>query len=275
MVSPVADDVAQKVMRVMVVEDVDFNLNILTTILTERGWQVVAAGSGEAALAILAQDQNFQIILMDIGLPGIDGIEATRKIKNNPATRTIPVIALTAETATEEDRFLAAGLDGYTEKNFEPAQLFAAIEKLCPACGNEQDPESSQKSPAEHKDLDFESLIATYTDEEIIARIAKAFFADTDKELFMLEKAMTQSDQATILACCHSLKGACALFTAQKLGTAATELDACIREGRTKEAATAWQKVQSAQKSLRDSVTNRLNLLRQKNTAQQQPPCFS
>ncbi|MDG4476651.1 response regulator [Thiovibrio frasassiensis] len=263
MVSPVTNDVAQENIRIMVVEDVDFNLDILASILAERGWQVVGATSGEAALAILAQDLDFQVILMDIGLPGIDGIEATRRIKENPATRAIPVIALTAETASERDRFLAAGLDGYAEKNFEPAQLFAVIERLCPACGNQQDQGPALTSPAEHLALDFKALLATYGDKTILARIAKAFFADTDKELLLLGKAMAESDQTTILACCHSLKGACSLFTAQELATAVTELDSCIRAGKRKEAFTVWDKVVSAQESLREHATSQLNLTRQ------------
>ncbi|MHB1015878.1 MAG: response regulator, partial [Desulfurivibrionaceae bacterium] len=111
MASPVPDDITQKVVRIMVVEDVDFNLDILTNILAERSWQAIAAASGEAALNILAQDTDFQVILMDLGLPGIDGMETTRRIKENPATCTIPVIALTAEACIEREQFLDAGFN--------------------------------------------------------------------------------------------------------------------------------------------------------------------
>ncbi|MFA6284179.1 MAG: response regulator [Desulfurivibrionaceae bacterium] len=259
--SPVADDVAQKTVRIMVVEDVDFNLAILTTILAERGWQAVTATSGEAALDILAKDTDFHIILMDIGLPGIDGIEATRRIKENPAWRAIPVIALTAETAAGREHLLAAGLDGYAEKNFDPGQLFAAIDKhLLPVCVNRLETGAAMTNPEEHLELDVETLLATYTDKATLCRIAKAFFTDTDKQLALLGKAMTAGDQAVILACCHSIRGSSAIFTAQKLGTAAQELATLLREGKKNEAEAAWQRVLAAQESLRNHVTTRLDL---------------
>ena len=259
--SPAANDVAQKTVRIMVVEDVDFNLAILTDILAERGWQTVAATSGEAALDILAQDTDFQIILMDIGLPGIDGVETTRRIKENQACRAIPIIALTAETAVERERLLAAGLDGYAEKNFDPEQLFAAIEKhLFPACGDQHATEPALAASGEQLDLDFKALLATYADEKTLCRIAKAFFADTDKQIILLGVAMDAGDQAKILACCHSLRGSSAIFTAKKLGAAAKELDALIRQEKKDAADSAWHRVLAAHESLRGSVTSRLNL---------------
>lgn len=262
MLSPVAKDVAQKHVRILVVEDVDFNLAILTGILAERGWQTIAATSGEAALAILDQDADFQIILMDIGLPGIDGIETTRRIKENPACRAIPVIALTAETATEQKRLLAAGLDGYAEKNFDPDQLFAIIEKhLSPVSENRQETAPALAKPAEPCDLDFKALLAIYSNETTLCRIAKAFFSDADKQLVLLGKAMAANDQAGILACCHSIRGSAAIFTAKKLGAAAKELDACIRQEKKSEAESAWQRVRAAHQSLHKAVASRLTLL--------------
>lgn len=259
--SPVADDIVHKTVKIMVVEDVDFNLAILTDILALRGWQVVAATSGEAALDILAKDCNFQIILMDIGLPGIDGIEATRRIKANPACRAIPVIALTAETAAERERLLAAGLDGYAEKNFDPDQLFATIDKhLTPVCEKRQKAGKSPASPSKDCDLNFEALLATYADENTVCRIAKAFFADTDKQILVLGEAMATKDQTQILACCHSIRGSSAIFTAQKLAAAAKELDACVRHGKSNEADSAWHRVLDAHASLHEAVTRRLNL---------------
>ncbi|MFA6498395.1 MAG: response regulator [Desulfurivibrionaceae bacterium] len=258
MSSPVADDTSRKNIRILVVEDVDFNLEILTGILADRGWQTVAATSGEAALDILAEDSDFQIILMDIGLPGMDGVEATRKIKENPATRTIPVIALTAETAAEQERLLAAGLDGYAEKNFDPDQLFAAIEKhLLPTGETQPESDPALAETAELFDLDFEALLATYADEETICRIAKAFFADTDKQIILLGKAMTERNQAGILACCHSIMGSAAIFTARNLSTATKKLDAYIRTGKTEEAEPAWHRVLAAHESLHRAVTSR------------------
>jgi len=262
MVSPVAVEVCKKLVRILVVVDVDFNLEILTGILAERGYQAVTATNGEAALDILAQDDDFQIILMDIGLPGIDGMETTRRIKKNPACRAIPVIALTAETVAERERFLAAGFDGYAEKNFDPEQLFAAIARhLFPGCENHHGAGPALASPATHLDLDFAGLLGIYRDEATLGRIARAFFADTDKELLRLGTAMAAGDQAAILGCCHSLRGAAAIFTARNLGLAAKELEDSIRYGKKNEADSAWHRVQTAHALLRGAVASRLNLV--------------
>lgn len=261
MSSPVADDTSRRNIRILVVDDVDFNLEILTGILAERGWQTVTATSGEAALDRLARDPDFQIILMDIGLPGISGIEATRRIKKDAAIRAIPVIALTADTAAERQPLLTAGFDGYAEKNFDPDQLFAAIEKhLLSARRNRQEVGPSSTASGEHPDLDFKTLLTTYADEAILCRIATAFFADADKQIALLDEAMAIGDQARILACCHSLRGSSAIFTAKKLGAAAKELDTCIRQEKKNEADSAWHRVLAAHESLRESVTSRFNL---------------
>jgi len=255
------DDVAQKNIRIMVVDDADSNRDILTAILAERGWQTVTATDGEAALAILAHDPDFQIILMDIGLPGIDGVEATRRIKENPATRAIPVIALTAQPVAERERLLAAGLDGYAEKNFDPDQLFSAIEKqLFPLCENRPQTGPPLAASGEHLDLDFATLLTIYADEATLCRIATAFFADTGKTLKLLNEAMAMGNNTDMLACCHSLSGLCAIFTAKKLGAAVKELEVCIRQGGGIEAYPAWHRMLAAHESLRQFVTRRCNL---------------
>ena len=251
----------EKAGRILVVEDVAFNMEILTEILAERGWQVVPATSGEAALDILAREADFQVILMDIGLPGIDGLETTRRIKKIPACRAIPVIALTAETVAEQEHFLTAGFDGYLEKKLDPEQLFAAIAgHLSHACGQSHKTEPTLNNEATQFDLDFETLLGSYADEENLCRIVRAFFADTDKELLLLGEAMAAGDQAAILACCHSLRGTAAIFTAGNLGLAARELKDSILSGEKIAAEMAWHRVKGAHALLQQAVSKRLNL---------------
>lgn len=262
MVFPVADNLARKAVRIMVVDDVDFNREILTFLITERGWQVVAAASGEAALDLLAQDTGFDIILMDLGLPGIDGLETTRRIKQNSASRAIPIIAITAETVMAPEILAAAGLDGYVAKNFDPEQLFAAIEHHISTArrpGEKAAPIRAEEAPP-LCGLDFETLLATYADEESLARIAKAFFADTAKAFALLEQAMAADEQVEILACCHSLSGSAAIFTARELSAAAEELAARVRAGEKPEAVSAWRRMLAAHGSLHGYMARRLNL---------------
>lgn len=257
----VADNTSRKKARILVVEDVDFNQVLLADILAERGWQSVGAASGEAALDLLARDADFQIILMDIGLPGIDGLETTLKIKENPATLAIPVIALTAETARECERFFAAGLDGYVEKNFDPDQLFAEIEKHLPHLhdGNQKQPRQVTSFDRNPTDLDLDTLLTLCPDQKTLGRMATAFFADTGRLIARLTEAMAAGDRQEVLACCHGIRGTASIFTARTLAEAAEDLDACIRHGK-KEADPALHRVLSAYESLRETVRTRFDL---------------
>lgn len=260
MYSPVADGTSGKTARILVVEDVDFNQVILADILAERGWQSVTAASGEAALDLLAQDADFQIILMDIGLPGIDGLETTRKIKKNPATLAIPVIALTAETSTEGNRFLAAGLDGYVEKNFDPDLLAAEIERhLSPPAANPGPSGPGRTPERKQADLNFDTLLTIYPDPETRCRVAAAFFADTGRLITRLTEAVAADDRPGILACCHGIRGTASIFTARPLAEAAANLDSCIRHER-EEPTPALHRVLLAYDSLRETAKTRFGL---------------
>ena len=101
---------------VLVIEDNAANLTLATFLLESVGHTVLAARDAEAGLT-LARDKQPNLILMDIQLPGMDGLEATAMLKRDPATRAIPVIALTAFAMKgDEERILAAGCDGYIAK---------------------------------------------------------------------------------------------------------------------------------------------------------------
>jgi len=101
---------------VLVVEDNALNLKLVRDVLGHAGYRVLEAGDAERGIE-LARAEAPDLILMDVQLPGIDGIEALRRLRADDATASIPVVALTA-LAMKEDRgrFLAAGFDGYLEK---------------------------------------------------------------------------------------------------------------------------------------------------------------
>ena len=113
----------------LLVEDNDDNLRIYSTILTYAGYQVLEATDGEAGLAA-ARDRRPDLILMDVSIPKIDGWEVTRMLKADPATATIPVIALTAHAlATDRERANEIGFDGYIAKPAEPRLVLAEVER--------------------------------------------------------------------------------------------------------------------------------------------------
>ncbi|MGA2189294.1 MAG: response regulator [Steroidobacteraceae bacterium] len=113
--------------KVLVVEDNAGNMKFTSFLLHSAGHTVLGAASAEAALA-LARDEQPNLILMDIQLPGMDGLEATGLLKRGEATRSIPVIALTALTMKgDEERIRAAGCDGYIAKPMRYKEFLAYI----------------------------------------------------------------------------------------------------------------------------------------------------
>jgi two-component system cell cycle response regulator DivK len=101
---------------ILIVEDNEKNLKLVRDVLRHTGYQTIEAGTGEDGIR-LAKERGPALILMDIQLPGIDGIAALGQLRADPATRAIPVIAVTASAMTQDrKKIMAAGFDGYQTK---------------------------------------------------------------------------------------------------------------------------------------------------------------
>jgi len=116
--------------KILLVEDNEMNRDMLSRRLQKKGYDVVMAVDGEQGVA-MAEAQAPALVLMDMSLPGLDGWEATRRLKAAAATRAIPVIALTAHAmAGDREKALAAGCDDFDTKPIELERLLAKIEVL-------------------------------------------------------------------------------------------------------------------------------------------------
>ena len=116
--------------KVLYVEDNDDNVYMMRGRLTRVGFEVVVATDGEQGVA-MATTEAPDLILMDLRLPGIDGWEATRRIKTAPATKHIPIIALSAHAmAGDRERTLAAGCDDYDTKPVDFPRLIEKIQSI-------------------------------------------------------------------------------------------------------------------------------------------------
>jgi len=115
--------------RILVVEDNETNMYLIRFILRKSGHQVIEAGTGEEGVE-LALKEKPDLVIMDLQLPGIDGLEATRRIRNSEANEEIPIIALTSHAmAGDKEKALKAGCTGYIEKPINPETFMAEIEK--------------------------------------------------------------------------------------------------------------------------------------------------
>jgi len=117
--------------RILVVEDNEKNMKLFRDVLQATGYTPLEASSGEEALTLAAEGTP-ALVLMDIQLPDIDGIEALRRLREDQRTARIPVLALTAQAMDgDRERFLAAGFDGYLSKPVDLPKFVAAVRRHC------------------------------------------------------------------------------------------------------------------------------------------------
>ena len=138
---------------VLIVEDNTDNRIIYRTILEHSGFSVIEAPDGEAGVRMV-RDQRPDLVLMDISIPLIDGLEATRLLKADPATAAIPIIALTAHALTEDRaRAIEAGCDAYIAKPAEPKSVVSEVNRIL-AGGGRQDATGVAAEAVEESELD-------------------------------------------------------------------------------------------------------------------------
>jgi two-component system, cell cycle response regulator DivK len=117
---------------VLIVEDNEKNMKLFRDVLRVTGYRTLEAATGEGAVE-LALEHAPALVLMDVQLPGIDGIEALARLRADERTTAIPVLALTAQAMQgDRERFLEAGFDGYLSKPVDVAELVTAVQEHCP-----------------------------------------------------------------------------------------------------------------------------------------------
>jgi two-component system, cell cycle response regulator DivK len=113
--------------QVLIVEDNEKNMKLVRDVLQATGYSTLEATTGEEAVE-LALSQAPALVLMDVQLPGIDGVEALERMRQNERTASIPVLALTAQAMSgDRERFLEAGFDGYLAKPVDVRELIEAV----------------------------------------------------------------------------------------------------------------------------------------------------
>ncbi len=112
---------------ILIVEDQPLNRKLLRDILQAKGYRTLEVETGEEGVR-LAKEKHPQLILMDIQLPGISGMEALKRLRQEPATRTIPIVAVTASAMEQNKKeILAAGFDGYQSKPIKVTAFLEAV----------------------------------------------------------------------------------------------------------------------------------------------------
>jgi signal transduction histidine kinase/DNA-binding response OmpR family regulator len=202
----------EETLHVLVVDDHPVNLEFAIEALRRLGHRVTPAGNGEEALRLLGR-QKFDLVLLDVQMPGIDGLEVTRRFRATEQPPRTPIIALTAHTTAEmRERCLAAGFDSVLTKPVSQPALAAILRGAEPA-------------PPED---DF--VVAVGGNMKLLARVRAAFVEQTPRLLQGIRDAIGVRDAKSIYEKAHTLKGAVSNFGVEDAVQAAGEIERAGKE---------------------------------------------
>ena len=222
---------AQKVLTVLLVEDDLVNQKLAVTLLERWGHHVDVAENGLMALECLVE-HTYDVILMDMMMPVMDGLEASRRIRASEFGRRTPIIAMTANArVTDRERCLAAGMDDYLSKPIKANVLQAMLQSMVAAAeqGTLHQPSMMVDLLIEDsypENFDYASALAT-VDQEVIQIVADPFVAQWPKELGRMRDALVRGDFDTVLHISHALKGTLGMFGAQPARELAQQIESC------------------------------------------------
>lgn len=232
---PEDEPIAVASLRILLAEDGVINQQVAVRLLEERGHSVEVVNNGRAAVEQVAAEP-FDVVLMDVQMPDMDGLEATAAIRRAETLTGghIPIVAMTAHAMQgDRDRFLAAGMDGYVAKPVRPHELYAVVEEFGPHA------EAGLLAPA---DLPFEwdaALESVGGDEAMLRELAEMFFAECPKLMQQIREHIASADGPELRRAAHTLKGSAHVFGAEEAAEAAHRLEEIGREAAFADAAKA------------------------------------
>jgi CheY-like chemotaxis protein/HPt (histidine-containing phosphotransfer) domain-containing protein len=222
----------QVLLNVLLVEDHAINQKLAITLLERWGHHVEVANNGLVALEILAGKQ-FDVILMDMMMPVMDGLEATRRIRANESLRRTPIIAMTANAMeSDRERCLEAGMDDYISKPIKAQELRQMLQRLSSAQSL-----VSQTRPAPLTNTSVQSQVFDYAaamqrvDQEVVSIISTAFVQQWPGEYKKIQDGLVSDDLQVVMHTAHALKGTLAMFGAAPASDLAYQLEQCSLRG--------------------------------------------
>src|SRR6184192_375184 len=213
-------------LRILLAEDNVVNQQVATAMLLKRGHQVDVAANGREAVEAVTRER-YDLVLMDIQMPEMDGFEATQRIRALPQGGTLPIIALTAHALSgERERCLARGMTGYLAKPFKAHELFAVVE------GRGGDGTEPAAAPAPPVDVDaFRRTMEEAGAAEAVDGILTTFVETLPQRLEALTAATGGDSAEPIQRAAHAFKSAAATIGARALAALLEQIEAAARAG--------------------------------------------
>lgn len=229
-------------LKVLLAEDNAVNQAVARRILEKRGHRVSIAPNGAWAVQ-LSETESFDVILMDVQMPEMDGLEATRRIRKREAANglpRIPIIAVTAHAMkSDRETCLAAGMDGYITK---PIQAALLLKELAGIDGGHAAAQTHSNDPSKdsHMINRSELMERVGDDQALLDELASLFLADSPALMKQIREAIDQGNAADLATAAHTLKGSVANFCAPPVSEAARQLEMAGRRGELSNANTLY-----------------------------------
>ncbi len=222
-------------LRVLLVEDNELNRQLATKLLMRAGIEVSTANDGAEAVQAV-QQQKFDAVLMDVQMPNMDGMEATRAIRKNPALAELPIIAMTANVMTgDRERCLAAGMSDYLSKPIHHNVLYAAIARWTKRAAPLVEPGivAVRRVSGAFYGLDPDRAIAGMGGEDTYLTVLEKFIPNQRQAVQSIQDALAAGDPQAAERLAHTLKGIAATIGAAALSGFARQLEDAIRKEET------------------------------------------
>jgi CheY-like chemotaxis protein len=237
-------------LHVLLAEDNQVNQLVATRIIEKLGHQVTVVSNGREAVSAL-QSRTFDLVVMDVQMPEMDGLEATAAIRDfeEPTGRHTPIIAVTAHAMKgDRERCLEAGMDGYTSKPIrikELAQVIAELALTRDARGDAA--EEDQK----HSVIDHASLLDAFDgSRSLLNKVVRLFLADYPKRMEEIKQSIDRSDSTALTRAAHGLKGSVGTFAAKGAFAIAQRLETMGKNGQLHNAGREFVALESELKLL-------------------------
>ncbi|MCB0209573.1 MAG: response regulator [Anaerolineae bacterium] len=236
-------------LNILLTEDNEINRQVAVGILKQAGHQVTIAENGHQALERLEVNGSFDLILMDIQMPVMDGLQATKTIRHNPRWRHIPIVALTAHAMNgDRENFLELGMNDYLSKPVRTKELVTVIDRTLSASKPiEAASKSKQNIHIPRLFNDKVLLEALGGDTALFEELMTKFIDQLHRQILEIEAALAAGDMKQLGQIAHTLKGTAAMMSAERLQEAASRLEMIYRKGSIDQASEALADLQDAQ----------------------------
>ena len=226
--------------RVLLVEDNPVNQELATELFERRGVQVDHAGDGAEAVRMVTESGvRYDVVFMDVHLPVMDGLQATRRIRLDPAFAALPIIAMTASALSGERRLcLAAGMNGQVSKPIDVPELYATLERWVGRRGEgdagpvtRETARDPQSLPDRLPGIDLKRAMGMLEDAAFVRRLLLSFRREHEATVSALSGALAAGDHAHSIRMVHSVKGVAGNLGATELEGAAFDLELALEGG--------------------------------------------